>query len=125
PAPLDAKLPAPLRWAIDRCLTKEPANRYESTRDLFSDLQYLRDHLAEATAVSGAVPAIAPPPGRRTFWRIPAAFLAGVMLMAAFIAQRLGDVPADQSTYRFMPFSFQPGSGPSAGERLSIIATLR
>jgi eukaryotic-like serine/threonine-protein kinase len=109
PAPLDAKKPAPLRWAIERCLTKEPANRYESTRDLFNELQYLRDHLAEATAASGLVPAITPAPGPRIFWRIPAAFLIGVLLMATFIALRSGDVSLDQSTYHFTPVSFEPG----------------
>jgi hypothetical protein len=109
PAPLDAKLPAPLRWIIERCLTKEPANRYESTRDLFADLQYLRDHLAEATAASGLVPAMTPAARRHTGWSIPAAFLAGVLLTAAFTFLRSGDVPVDQSTYRFTPFSLEPG----------------
>lgn len=33
PVPLDSTVPAPLRWAIDRCLQKEPGDRYESTRD--------------------------------------------------------------------------------------------
>jgi serine/threonine protein kinase len=53
PPPLDPRIPAPLRWTIDRCLAKEPAGRYESTRDLFHDLRGLRDHLSEA---SGAIP---------------------------------------------------------------------
>ncbi len=87
PAPLDPRLTARLRWAIERCLTKEP--RYESTRDPFNELQYLRDHLAEATAASGFVPAITP--GRRTGWRIPAASLAGVLLTAAFTATLHGE----------------------------------
>src|SRR5207245_1522005 len=34
PPPIDRSIPAPLRWAIDRCLAKDPADRYESTRDL-------------------------------------------------------------------------------------------
>jgi serine/threonine protein kinase len=33
PPPIEAKLPAPLRWMIDRCLAKEPRDRYDSTRD--------------------------------------------------------------------------------------------
>jgi eukaryotic-like serine/threonine-protein kinase len=37
PPPLGEKLPAPLRWVIDRCLAKDPEQRYESTRDLFRD----------------------------------------------------------------------------------------
>ena len=50
---IETKLPPPLRWAIDRCLAKEPTQRYESTRDLYHDLRALRDHLSEAyTSVS-------------------------------------------------------------------------
>ena len=29
--------PRPLKWIIDRCLQKEPEQRYESTRDLFHE----------------------------------------------------------------------------------------
>ena len=34
PPPIEVRLPAPLRWVIDRCLTKEASSRYESSRDL-------------------------------------------------------------------------------------------
>ena len=33
PEPLAATTPAPLRWVIDRLLAKDPADRYDSTRD--------------------------------------------------------------------------------------------
>ena len=42
---LDA--PAPLCWAIERCLAKEPDKRYVSTRDLARELAAIRDHFAE------------------------------------------------------------------------------
>ena len=43
PPPIERNIPAPLRWTIDRCLAKDPADRYESTRDLFQELrQYSR-----------------------------------------------------------------------------------
>ncbi|MFP5247030.1 MAG: protein kinase domain-containing protein, partial [Thermoanaerobaculia bacterium] len=41
-------VPPPLRWIVDRCLSKDPEERYVSTRDLARDLQYLRDHFSEA-----------------------------------------------------------------------------
>src|SRR6202011_5552110 len=34
PPHIERSIPAPLRWAIDRCLAKDPADRYESSRDL-------------------------------------------------------------------------------------------
>ena len=48
PSAIEEKIPAPLKWIIDRCLHKEPEQRYESTRDLYRDLRNLRDHFSEA-----------------------------------------------------------------------------
>jgi predicted ATPase len=39
--------PAPLCWAIERCLEKEPDKRYVSTRDLARELAAIRDHFSE------------------------------------------------------------------------------
>ncbi len=45
---LDA--PAPLCWAIERCLAKEPDKRYVSTRDLARELAAIRDRFSEKPA---------------------------------------------------------------------------
>ncbi len=39
--------PAPLCWVIERCLAKEPENRYVSTRDLARELAAIRDRFSE------------------------------------------------------------------------------
>jgi len=39
--------PAPLCWAIERCLEKEPDKRYVSTRDLAHELAAIRDRFSE------------------------------------------------------------------------------
>jgi predicted ATPase len=39
--------PAPLCWAIERCLAKDPDKRYISTRDLARELAAIRDHFSE------------------------------------------------------------------------------
>ena len=71
--PHGGRVPPPLRWAVERCLAKEPAERYASTRELARELRGIREHLADfpeardrpstalsaaaATALSSAVPA--------------------------------------------------------------------
>jgi len=67
---LNAELPAPLCWIVDRCLSKEPEERYASTRDLARDLAALRERLLEAPAESrGARPAKLPVPRTRFIGR--------------------------------------------------------
>jgi serine/threonine protein kinase len=110
PPPIEAKIPPPLRWTIDRCLSKDPAGRYDSTRDLFRELRSLRDHLSEAsgtvTAIAGPVPAAL---RRQRAWVLPASFVLGVLTTLAVIVLRSNPTLPDQSAYRFTPFSFEPG----------------
>jgi serine/threonine-protein kinase len=49
---LDPKLPALLGWIVQRCLSKDPEERYSSTKDLAKELQNLRAHLSEALSAS-------------------------------------------------------------------------
>jgi Tol biopolymer transport system component len=109
--PIEQNIPAPLRWTIDRCLAKDPADRYESSRDLFQALRSLRDHASEAT-VSRPAAVVAPTPvGRRPRlpWPLAAAFAAGLVVAIVIHILRAGPAVADQSAYRFTPFSFAPG----------------
>src|SRR4029453_7829097 len=45
---LRPETPVPLSWIVERCLAKEPADRYESTRDLARDLATVRDRASSA-----------------------------------------------------------------------------
>jgi predicted ATPase len=44
--------PAPFTWIVERCLSKDPKQRYASTRDLARDLAAVRDRLADTPAQS-------------------------------------------------------------------------
>ena len=109
PPPLHARLPAPLRWVIDRCLAKNPESRYDSSRDLFHELRSLREHLSEISTQVEPQAAM-PPAARQTgAWRVPAAFLLGIVVPIAFALARMGPPLPDPSEYRFTPFSFELG----------------
>jgi Tol biopolymer transport system component/predicted Ser/Thr protein kinase len=97
PEPLGAlnpRTPAPLRWAIERCLSKDPEERFASTKDLARDLKSLRDHLSEASQVSGEAAAIT-----SRSRRVPAGFLVAaaaaiiiVGAVAAIVARKTAPV---------------------------------
>ena len=77
PDPIESfnpRIPQPFRWLVDRCLSKDPEDRYASTRDLAHDLQNLRDAGAAVSAgdVSEAVAAPRSAPLEKTE-RIPPA----------------------------------------------------
>ncbi|HVP44573.1 MAG TPA: protein kinase [Terriglobales bacterium] len=93
-AELNPKAPAPVRWIVERCLAKEPDERYASTRDLARDLQRVRDHLSEAS--SGSVLGIAAP-ATTTARKLP------VMLAAVAVAALALGLVAGASLFRSKP----------------------
>ncbi len=67
------KAPAPVRWIVERCLAKDPEERYASTKDLARDLKSVRDHLSETSVSGGAGGGRSPagPPARLAPPRAP------------------------------------------------------
>jgi Tol biopolymer transport system component len=102
-AELNPAAPAPLRWTVERCLAKEPDERYASTKDLARDLKSVRDHLSEtSTATLTAAPARS-----RRSWLLPAAAAAlvlGAVLGAVALRKLGGDAPARQPVFRQVAF---------------------
>ncbi|HEV8611404.1 MAG TPA: protein kinase [Thermoanaerobaculia bacterium] len=47
PATLNPAIPTPFRWILERCLQKDPEERYASTRDLARDIKSIREHLSD------------------------------------------------------------------------------
>jgi serine/threonine protein kinase len=76
-ATANPKVPAPLRWVIERCLAKERSERYASTEDLARDLRGAEAHLSELSggaAGMGASEATRLAPWRKRVLGIAAAF---------------------------------------------------
>jgi serine/threonine protein kinase/Tol biopolymer transport system component len=113
PPPLEEKLPVPLKWIIDRCLAKEPQQRYESTRDLFQELRNLREHLSEAYSASEtAAPVVAAPSsgsGKQSTWK-PTYAAAAACLLAGLIAYVLKPGGQNIANYRYTPFATDAGN---------------
>ncbi len=84
--PAGSPLPAPVRWVVERCLSKDPAERFAATHDLARELASLRSHLEEAGAASGGAPATRAPARR---WAVAAAAvsLAAAAVLGALLAR--------------------------------------
>jgi serine/threonine protein kinase/Tol biopolymer transport system component len=107
PPPIDAKLPAPLLWIVDRCLAKDPPQRYDSTRDLYSELRAVRDHLSDAY-VSAALPPPAAGTIKRSRMLAVAAILPWILLATAIVILFSRDAGQNLTNDRYTPFSMRP-----------------
>jgi len=107
--PLPPATPAPLRWIVDRLLAKEPADRYDSTRDLFRELRQVREHLSQnssSIAVPAAESIAAPVRSKpRPVWRAVAVPFGAALIVFALIAFAVAAVRpvAGPEKLRFTP----------------------
>jgi serine/threonine protein kinase len=102
------EIPVPLRWAVERCLPKDPAERYASTRDLARDLAALRSHVSTP---EGAALSVGPTPRRSARRLVLPAVLLALACAAAFWAGRATD-PARGvlGPIRTYPVTFRRGN---------------
>jgi serine/threonine protein kinase len=102
-ASVNPQAPVPLRWIAERCLSKEPRQRYASTDDLARDLATVRDRLSEAVT-SGSSIAVARP--QRSFPAFWFAAMAVSLALGAFAFRPLW--PAKSAPVpRFQQVTFQ------------------
>jgi eukaryotic-like serine/threonine-protein kinase len=104
---LNPKVPLPVRWVIERCLAKDPRQRYDSTMDLARDLRMLRDRVTEFTPASEVAPAPAP----ISRWRIWTGVAAGLIAFAAigWFARSVGADRFSLDRYHWTPFATDAG----------------
>ncbi|HYK42333.1 MAG TPA: protein kinase [Thermoanaerobaculia bacterium] len=99
---IDPSIPPNLSWIVERCLAKEPRNRYASTRDLASDLELVRDRWSDLTGRVWEAPGSAVPRRSRTALLL-AAGIAVALTAAALVALmgRRGPPAAPPGPIRF------------------------
>ena len=102
-AAINAKVPAPLRWIAERCLSKEASERYASTGDLARELRTLYERLSEITG-SGEV---APQPAGFRLRTLAAVLIAVAAIGGAFLAGRSSR--SGFSSLTFHQLTFRPG----------------
>lgn len=82
---LNPSVPLPLRWILERCLSKDADQRYASTGDLVKDLRNLQEHLAQAESLGSAAV-----PTRRAVWTSPLRLLTLAGIAIAVIGAVVG-----------------------------------
>jgi Tol biopolymer transport system component len=112
---VNGSVPAPFRWIVERCLQKDPEERYASTRDLARDLRSVREHLSEVP-VSGEVTGRAAPvePRRRRPLLLRAALSAVALLAALGVGMLVERRLARASPPSFQQITFGSGTIHSA-----------
>jgi hypothetical protein len=120
--PLPPAIPAPVRWAIERCLAKDPDQRYDSTRDLYRELRQTRAGLSQTAAPPAAMAGSA----GRSGWRLWAAVviaIAASALFGAWIESLRGSaIPAWSGVRLGGPVvAFSPRVSPD-GQMLALLA---
>src|SRR5205823_601145 len=79
-ARVNPRVPAPVRWTIERCLAKDARRRYDATSDLARELRTLRERLPEFTTLTDLPPAT-PRRGRTALLTIGAAAVGATGLL--------------------------------------------
>ena len=98
--------PAPLRWIVERCLAKDPDERYASTRDLARDLSQMAARLSSMSAPGPAAAA----PRKKSLARAGLVLLGLALgLLAAGVAARVRGLGRTEPPPRLTRATFSPG----------------
>ena len=92
--------PRRYRWIVERCLAKDPEDRYASTRDLARDLKSVREHVSEVTSSASGATTVSQAPSRR---RTVAWWLAAATLVLGLARRRASRPAPDQGRAALVP----------------------
>jgi eukaryotic-like serine/threonine-protein kinase len=100
---LGPRTPVHIRWIIERCFAKNPADRYASTADVHRELRMLRDRLTEVTEREATTPWIFARPWRAALLAV--AVIAALAALIVLLIPLAGGEVIDVSALRFTPLA--------------------
>jgi eukaryotic-like serine/threonine-protein kinase len=107
-AKLNPRVPAPVRWVIERCLAKDARQRYDATADLARELRTLRDRVTEFTPPTEMAPTTSRA-SRRTVLTLFALGLIGFAAIGLFVGSTSNADRLRLDQYRWTPFATDAG----------------
>ena len=115
-ARVNSATPVPLRWIVERCMAKDPRERYASTVDLARDLASVKEHISE---LSGGEAVLEPGtrPRKRPLKAWAGAALALLLGVAGgfLLRGRRAEALAPRPLVR-LSMTFPPGESPVLAE---------
>jgi serine/threonine protein kinase len=125
PEPLQVvqpKTPVPVRWIIERCLSKDPRDRYASTQDLAHDLQKTKDQFSEMSSTIERIEPSVQSKRRRWQWILAfSTFILGAVLGSFITYSKFRPVAREPVIVRGLTYSGSD-SMPSASPDGKLIA---
>jgi eukaryotic-like serine/threonine-protein kinase len=105
----DPSLPPALERITNRCLAKDPEERYQSIKEVEVELRLLsRDFQSATLLVAPTTERVILPPRSRRRWWIGAAAVLALIAAGAIVAGRDKAGGTDLSAYRFTPLATSP-----------------
>ncbi|HVS65317.1 MAG TPA: WD40 repeat domain-containing serine/threonine protein kinase [Thermoanaerobaculia bacterium] len=103
------RTPAPLRWIVERCLSRDPNDRYEATQDLVRELEAVPERLAELSARTPGSPEPRKALALRS-WPLVAGLTAGALALTATISYLAGRAGAEGNQLRYERITVREGT---------------
>lgn len=117
PAPLATpglRTPVPIRWIVERCLAKDPEERYASTRDLARELRSVQDHFSDLSTSNVQVGASTAPRSIHwlRIWSLASLFIIAALLLELRSSRLRQQEPPVLRTLTFSGHDHSPAASP-------------
>ncbi|MGE5361103.1 MAG: protein kinase domain-containing protein, partial [Bacteroidales bacterium] len=115
----NSEFPPPAAWVAERCLSKDPAERYASTQDLAHELRSIRDHVRDGSAPSVAGNMKRPRAAGRRLWPAAVAVVLAAAMVVAYYYRGGATLPPPRSSEerRVVVLPVQADSGAKAATK--------